>query len=262
MMKHKSVDILLVMAITIVSVTLVFTVTADNVPGRILTLPLLLILPGYALTSAVFPRPVLGIPERLLFSLSLSLVIVILGGLALNWTPFGLRASSWSVLLGSITLSASAVALLRRREQDIDGSGGVRIKNIGFTFRQGMLLGLAVIVVCAAIAVSIIGVARQPFQGFTQLWILPTGGTNPKNAVHLGVRNMESTVMEYRLAVNVDGNVVKVWPSIGLNPNEQWEATLVLPQISNANGTQVEAILYRADAPTKIYRHVVLWLGT
>jgi uncharacterized membrane protein len=262
MMKHRSVDILVVVAITIVAVTLAFTVTPDNVAARILTLPLVLILPGYALISAVFPSRVLGIPERLLFSLSLSLVIVVLGGLVLNWTPFGLRASSWSVLLGGITLSASAVALLRRREQDINGSEWLRIKGIGLTFRQWLLLSLAVVITCGAIVVSMIGAARQPFPGFTQLWILPMGRTNPKNAVRLGVRNMESTVMEYRLDVDMDGKVVKVWPSIGLRPNEQWEATLVLPQTSNADGTQVEAILYRADTPTQIYRHVVLWLGT
>lgn len=263
-MEYRSIDrdILMVTALTIIAVALAFILPADWVPGRILTLPLVLILPGYALTSALFPRRGFGIPERLLFSLALSLVITVLGGLLLNLTPWGLRAGPWAVLLGGITLGAFAVAHLRRRGQSASTSGWLRTVNIGFTFRQGLLLGLAALIVCGAVAVSIIGAERQPYPGFSQLWMLPAGGANPKNAVQLGVSNRESTTMQYRLAVNVDGKVVKEWASINLNPNEKWEATLLLPQTGGVGTAKVEADLYRTDAPTKIYRHVVLWLGT
>ena len=261
-MNHRSVDIFAVVAITLVAAVLALLVPADIVLIRILTLPLVLVLPGYALTSALFPRRALGVPERLVFSLGLSLSIVILGGLALNWTPFGLRASSWAVLLSGITLGASAVALVRRRGQSMSAPGWLRVGNVGLTFRWRLLLGLAGIMVCGAVAVSIIGAERQPYAGFTQLWILPAGGANAENAVRLGVSNMESTAMEYRLAVNVDGKVVKEWPSIDLEPHEKWEATLVLPSTGPVGVARVEADLYRANAPTTIYRHVVLWLGT
>ncbi len=259
-MKHRSMDLLAVVATTIVAAVLALLVPPGIVLIRILTLPLVLLLPGYALVSALFPNRSLGVAERLMFSLGLSLAIVILGGLGLNWTPFGLRASSWAVLLAGITLAASAVALVRRRGRSMSAPGWLRVGNVGFTLRQGLLLGLAVAIVCGAVAVSIIGAERQSYAGFTQLWILPAGGANPENAVHLGVSNMESTAMEYRLAVNVGGKVVRQWPAIDLEPNKQWEATLVLPP--TASVARVEADLYRADAPTTIYRHVVLWLGT
>ena len=263
-MNYKSIDrdILVVVAITIIAVALAFVLPPDWVPGRILTLPLVLVLPGYALTSAAFPGRARGVAERLVFSLALSLIIVILGGLLLNWTPWGLRAGSWAVLLGGITLGACAVALVRRRGQSTSPPGWLRVGNVGLTLRQGLLLGLAAAIICGAVAVSIIGAERQPYPGFTQLWILPAGGANPKNAVRLGVSNMESTAMEYRLAVNEDGKVVKEWTSIDLNPNEKWEATLLLSQTGHAGTAKVEADLYRNDAPTTIYRHVVLWLGT
>jgi uncharacterized membrane protein len=253
-------DLLAVVATTIVAAVLAVLVPPDIVLIRILTLPLALLLPGYALVSALFPNHSLGVAERLMFSLGLSLAIVILGGLALNWTPFGLRASSWAVLLAGITLAASAVALVRRRGQSISAPGWLRVGNVGLTLRQGLLLGLAAAIVCGAVAVSIIGAERQAYAGFTQLWILPAGGANAENAVRLGVSNRESTAMEYRLAVNVGGKVVKQWPAIDLEPNEQWEATLVLPPTTSV--ARVEADLYRADAATTIYRHVVLWLGT
>ncbi len=109
---------------------------------------------------------------------------------------------------------------------------------------------------------SIIGAERQPYPGFTQLWILPAGGSNPKDAISLGVNNMELTAMEYSLAVSVDGKVVKDWPSIDLNSQGKWQATLLIPQSGHAGTAKIEADLYRMDAPTTIYRHVVLWLGT
>jgi len=258
-MNQRSLDIFCVMGITIVAVALVFALPSANVPGRALTLPLVLVLPVYALTSALFPRQVLGLPERVVFSLALSLGIVILGGLALNWAPFGLHTSSWSVLLSGITLIASAVALVRRRGQNISASAWLRVVDVGLNFRQGLLLGLAAIVVCGAVAVSYLGAARQPFPGFTQLWILPADGGSAKNTIRLGVSNMELTAMEYNLTVNMDGKVVKVWPSIYLKSNEKWETTLVLPQTTHTGTTRVEASLYQTRAPTKIYRHVVLW---
>ena len=89
-----------------------------------------------------------------------------------------------------------------------------------------------------------------------------SGATKAKNIVRLGVSNMESKAMQYRIAVNMDGKVVKVWPSIELNSNEQWQATLALPQTGHTSTARVEAMLYRTDAPKTIYRDVVLWLGT
>ena len=264
-MKYKSVDkdILVVVTITLIAAILAFVVPSNIVPIRILALPLVLVLPGYALTSAIFLQHAPGIAERLLFSLGLSLVVVILGGLVLNWTPSGLRASSWIVLLTIITLTACIIALKRRRGQNITGSSSSGIGHVSFTFRQGLLLSLAALIACGAVALSIVGASQQPRPGFTQLWILPASGvTNAKNTVHLGMNSMELTSMQYRLAINVDGKVVKQWPSIDLQPGKKWEATLVLPQTGHTGTRRVEATLYLTDAPTTIYRDVVLWLGT
>lgn len=264
-MKYRAVDkdILVVIALTLVVVVLALAVPPDIIAIRILTLPLVLVLPGYALTEALLTRQTLGITERLVFSLGLSLVIVIVGGLVLNWTPFGLHTSTWAVFLGGITLGASAIAFLRRRGQSSAVSGWSGVGSIGFTFGQGLLLGLAAFIVCGAVAVSILGAEQQPRPGFTQLWILPGGGTaNAKDSVRLGMSNMESKAMQYRLAVREDGKVVKEWPSIDLKPNEKWEATLMLSPTGDTGTARVEAELYRTDDPTTVYRDVVLVLST
>jgi uncharacterized membrane protein len=261
-MKHRSIDLLIVICLTIVAIALIFKVKPENVPIRILTLPLVLVLPGYALISALFPRSLPGVPESFILSLGLSIVIIILGGLILNWTSFGLHSSSWVVLLASITIGASTVGLIRRRRQGISASHWLGNDNIGFTFRQGLQLSLAIIVLVGAMAIAVSGSLQRPRTEFTQLWILPTNAPKSKHIVRLGINNMELTTMKYNLDVSVGNKIVKKWLSIDLEQGEKWETVLVLPQSSLVGTEEVEATLYRTDIPTKIYRHVGLWIST
>lgn len=255
-------DLFVVAVLTLVAVMLSFTIPSSMEFIRLLSLPLALVLPGYALTSALFPRKISGAFEYLLFSLGLSLIVVILGGLVLNLTPFGLRTGSWTLFLAAITLGACVAALMRRRSENILDSSSHGVRNMGLTFRQWILVSLSALLVCGTIVASIIGALQQAYPGFTQLWMLPTGGTSAKHSVQLGVSNRESTAMHYSLDVDMNGKTIQKWPSIYLHANEQWETTLVLPSIHTTSASRVEAMLYRADAPTKVYRNVILWVTT
>jgi uncharacterized membrane protein len=255
-MRKKSIDLFAVITLTSITVALVLRLPPGDMNWRILTLPLVLVLPGYALLSALFPRISLGVAERVVFSLGISPIVVILSGLALNLTPFGLRTNSWAVCLGGITLGASTVALVRRRGQDQPVSRWLMER---ITFRQGLLLVLAGVIFYGAVTVSINGASQQTHTAFTQLWILPASGANPNNTVLLGVNNMEPQSENYLLEVDVNGLVANVWPAIKLKPNENWETTFVLQQTGQAGPAKVEAYLYR-DTSTTVYRHVLLWL--
>jgi uncharacterized membrane protein len=197
--------------------------------------------------------PTLGIPERLLFSVGLSLAIAVLGGLLLNWTPWGLQAESWALLLGGTALSASGLALIRRRGFVV----GPTIVGTGLGFPQILLLGLAALVVVVAVALARTPSSQQGLQGYTMLWILPSGDAD-QNTVRLGVSSMEFTTVKYRLQVEVKGQIAHSWPVIELEPGEKWEMTIDLP--TEQYGSQpVEAVLYHADTPGSVYRQVTLW---
>ena len=114
-------DMFIVVALSSIGAVLAITVPASWLPLRVVTLPLVFILPGYALTCALLPTVKFG-AERFVLSLGLSLAAVIVGGLLLNLTPFGLQTDSWAILLGGITLGASAVAIVRRRRQGVSNS--------------------------------------------------------------------------------------------------------------------------------------------
>lgn len=262
-MKYRSTDMLAVIALICIAVTLACTAPAGYVAVRILTLPLVFFLPGYALTVLLFNRQTQGIVERVAFSLGSSLILVILSGLVLNLTPDGLSAGSWAALPGIITLAASVAVLLRRQRQGQDAANpqwtGSRYS---FTVGQGLLLTLAALIIGGALALSIGGAEQQPYPGFTQLWMLPAGGAQAKDTVRLGVKNMEKTTMEYRLVVNMGSKAIKQWSSLDLRVGENWQTTLAVPAVGQNSPVLVEALLYRLNAPTTSYRHVELWLAT
>ena len=88
-----------------------------NSPARIIVgLPFILFFPGYVLICALFPKEKdLDIIERLALSMGLSIAVTSLTGLALNYTPFGIRLYPVTFSLISFMLLMSVVAMYRRR---------------------------------------------------------------------------------------------------------------------------------------------------
>ncbi len=239
-----------------VAAAVVLLVATSPLVRAIVGLPLVLWLPGYAITAALFPRRALDVPERVAFSVGLSLAVVALGGLALNWTPWGLRAETWAVLLGATTCLAGLIALARRKPGPLTLP---RLAHLGLNGRQAVWIGLAAIVVAVALGLAHTPSPQQNAQGYAVLWILPFDAGAP-TVVRLGVDSMEPVSTRYRLEVKVDGRVVREWSSIALAPAEKWEESVDLS--AEAIGAQtVEAALYRLDDPRSVYRRVALRLG-
>lgn len=255
---HRSLDLIAAFLLAVTVIALTFVGLGNTPLLAVLALPFVLVLPGYTLTCALLPERSLDVAERLLFSLGLSLVIAILGGLVLNLTPYGLEARSWSILLGDVTASASAVALLRRGET---AQSIVRWTGTALAPRSWILFGLAAAVAAGSIAISVISATRQEqSQGFAELWILP-GNTAGQQSVRLGVNNMQPTEVTYSLDVTVSGKPVHGWQSIVLKPHQSWEVTVPVPPGVRNSKERVDATLYRSSSRSTVYRHVNLWLG-
>lgn len=75
---------------------------------------LVLFVPGYSLIQALYPKGELDELERLALSIGLSLALVPLVGLVLNYTPFGIRLLPIAFSLAGLTLSLLIVALQRK----------------------------------------------------------------------------------------------------------------------------------------------------
>jgi len=219
----------------------------------LLAVPLVLILPGYALIAALFPARSLGLAERVLSSLGLSLVVAIAGGLILNVTPWGLRPLSWLLFLAATSLIGIVLALLRRREQ---------WTLMPFRWsdwllpRQAILIGAALLITGGSIAIARFGASRQHASGFTQLWMLPADQTG-QNTIQLGFSSMEIAATRYRVELRAGDTIMREWPSQELAPGQSWETTFTLPANAPVD-VPLEAVLYRLGVDETAYRRVRL----
>ncbi len=76
---------------------------------------MILFMPGYALVEALYPRgDELSPLERLALSIGLSLAVVPLIGLLLNYTPWGIRFVPIVISTNTITIALLTVALVRK----------------------------------------------------------------------------------------------------------------------------------------------------
>ncbi len=238
---RKSLDLTIVTALVVIAVGLALA-GIDFLPLRFLFgLPLVLILPGYALVAA-FAGPTLGAAERLVLIIGLSLATTALGGILLNMTPWGLQAGSWAILLGTVTLVGGAVALWRRRTSP-DQARPFNF-NPGFNPRQLALLGAAMVVVVIALGVARFGVEDQS-PTLTQFWMIP-GETNP-SSLRLGVISTEAPTSKFRLQLESEGKVIQEVATIELTPGERWEKTVELSAEQSPKG-KLEAKLYKLDS--------------
>jgi len=254
-MYRRSFDLIVVIAAAVSAMCLALVGVEYMLPS-ILALLLVLVLPGYALTAALFPEQVLRTEERWLVIPGLSVTAAVLGGFVLNWTPWRLSSGSWAMLLGGLTVAASMAALLRRQKT---APASMRRLHTAIKPRDALLFGAAALVVVVAVVIARGGAIGQPRESFTQLWILPAGEAN-QDAVRLGISNMEPATMSYRLQVYEGPYTIREWPVIVLEPSEKWEYVLALPPHASSPDT-IRALLYRVDEPEVVYRQGELWRG-
>ena len=131
-------DLVAVVFLTVLTLGAVFLPVVNETPLRVVFgLPFVLFLPGYAIIAALFPeageppttdeespglqstpdrdRGIDGI-ERVALSFGLSIAVVPLLGLVLNFTPWGIRLVPIALSVAGTTILATAVAAMRRWE--------------------------------------------------------------------------------------------------------------------------------------------------
>ena len=113
-------DLALMILLTLACIPFVLVPPLNETPVRIiLGLLLVLFLPGYSLIAALFPAnddlDLDGIERIAPELLGLGIAVVPLLGLALNYTPFGIRLVPILVVLSVFTVSLAVIAGVRRQ---------------------------------------------------------------------------------------------------------------------------------------------------
>lgn len=149
-------------------------------------IPLVLFIPGYALIAALFPaaRDIDGI-ERVALSFGLSIAIVPLTGLVLNYTPFGIQLDPIVISLAIITCVLCLAAQYRRATLPEEERFFVPFRKIlvavreeffpeGQQSRTDRILSVILLVAIIAAVMTTVFVIVVPKEGekFTEFFIL------------------------------------------------------------------------------------------
>ena len=267
-------------AILVTSLAMVPLAIFTSGPLRIvLGLPFLLFFPGYVLVAALFPKKesLSGI-ERVALSFGLSIAVVPLIGLILNYTPWGIRLYPILISVMSFIVAMSAIAWYRRGKLVLGERFSVSFR-IKFPSWQGQgrldrVLSVVLIVAIAGAIGTLAYVIATPKVGerFTEFYILGSQGkaenytTNltlgEKGEVILGIVNHEQEEMSYQVKamVNDTEGGVKIWLEgengettlaanntiavAALANEEKWEREILFEPLQRGEGQKLEFLLF------------------
>jgi hypothetical protein len=212
--------------------------------------PLLFFLPGYAIAAAAFARGRIQRSHFLLFSVGLSLAVLALGALVLNYLPGGIRGGSWALLLFLVVLGASRGAALRRPRR----AG----PPVAWSLPRVKPAQIALVAAGALLAVAAVVLAFTPLSatnasGYTEIWIQPLAASEGPG-VRVGVGSGERDDSRYRLVVEFGDGEGEATRQLALAPGQKQVLELEPPDSAPAalaptEPIPVTATLYKEDSP-------------
>jgi uncharacterized membrane protein len=306
-------DLTALLVTVVVTTAAVFLPVVSETPLRIVVgLPFVLFVPGYAFVAALFPeagsspeegqdeaedapdgatdRGIDGI-ERVALAFGLSIAIVPLIGLGLNFTPWGIRLVPIVIALDAFTVISTVVAARRRWELPPEERFSVPYRRWVAAARNELLepetnadLALNVLLVASVLlAVGSVGYAvAVPQQGesFTEFYLLtedddgeliaddyPTEfvAGEPQSLV-VGIGNQEHQPVTYTVIVEIqrveivdNDTVVREAQQqrrfrTRVDANETWTRShTVAPQLTGER-LRLQYLLYREEPSTPLNR--------
>jgi len=248
-----------ILAFTLILVPITLFTTG---PARIiLGLLFILFIPGYTLTIALFTKKgSLDVIERTALSFGLSIAVISLLALALNYTSWGIRLDPIVIGIAIIVLIALCISLYKHfnlpKDQRFEPHFHINISK----FREQNRLYIALL--CMLLIAVIVSIGLLAFiittpiaeEGFTKFYIrepeLDEEGISQElvlveNRIIIGIVNFENKATIYSIEIENDSEIVQEIGPISLNHRGQWEETIILSP-SEFNVDQIfEFLLYR-----------------
>jgi uncharacterized membrane protein len=264
------------LVINILSVVLNLTIFFFPFPALriILGLPFILFLPGYTLIAALFPkRSGLDVIERVALSFGLSIAVVPLIGLVLNYTPWGIRLYPILISLTVFIAAMSAIAWYRRQRLPEQEKLNL-ILNLSLPRQENRLdRALSIVLILAIVgAIGTLGyVIASPRVGerFTEFYVLGLGGkaegyprelmVGEEGWVILGITNREHETMGYEVKIKIDGVLEQKISPIQLEHQQGWREVVGFTPREPGKDQKVQFILYKVRRLDET--ELSLWLG-
>jgi len=220
-------DLLTIIILSLVLDLLIFY-APDSLLRKALGLVFVLFFPGYVFITALFPnRKELDNLERLALSFGLSIAIVPLIGLGLNYTPWGIRVKPILVSLTVFNVIFALIAVYRREKAFDPWVPWITLERIKEELewdRASKLDKALTIILIVAIVTSVGTLAYvithpKPGERFTEFYILGPTGKAADYPTHLRVGQNGTVIIGI---VNHEGRNVTYYVEIWL-VNLTWD---------------------------------------
>lgn len=259
----------------------------ETILRNVLGLPLVLFLPGYTLIAALFPaKSDLDGIERTALSFGLSIAIVPLIGLVLNYTPFGIRLLPVLVCLSIFIFIMCWLAYTRRASlpeteafEISFSAAALSLKNGIFEKSESKLDRALTIILILSILMSVATleyVILTPKEGehFTEFYVLGPQGIadnyttdytlGQSGTMIVGVVNHEYRPVNYTMQVRLENQLLPLPENlqhITLDHNETWEETVTFTPPLVGQNMKLEFLLFNETDKTTPYRDLHLWIN-
>mgnify|MGYP000927928729 CR=1 FL=1 len=288
-MTEKKVPSDLVIVMGLVLLTDIFVLTPginETLIRNVLGLPLVLFLPGYSLIAALFPaKSDLDGIERVALSFGLSIAVVPLIGLGLNYTPWGIRIHPILISLSTFTFIMCGLAYLRRAKLpesevfDISfRATALSLKNEIMGSSESKLDKALTVFLIFSILLSVVTLAYvvlSPKEGehFTEFYLLgPEGKADnyptkyilgENGTVIVGVVNHEYSPVNYTMEIKLENKSMFLQENlkhITLAHNETWEEPVILTPEFEGKNMKLQFLLFNETDKSLPYRDLHLWI--
>lgn len=265
-------------AVVVLSIFLAIIVTflPTNTLRVIVGVPFIIFFPGYALIAAVFPRSSdLGGVERAALSFGLSLAVVPIIGLILNYTPWGIRVYPMLASVALFIIVLSSAAWFRRRRLPQEKRFFVDFKDllprwspVG-RWDAVLTVGLVISIIAATGMTAYSIVSPRTGERFTEFYVLGLDGkaagypstvaAGSEASVILGIVNREHENVTYQVHILIDGEEGGELGPLVLEHEEKWEEPVGFTPLKPAEHQKVEFLLFREEKEEP-YRTLYLWV--
>lgn len=272
--------------IDVISAVLVALIlfTEERILRIILGLPFILFFPGYVLIAALFVKKKdLSSIERVALSFGLSVAIVPLIGLMLNYTPWGIRTTPVLISLFLFILLLSCVAIFRRSRVPEEERFYVSLQMIPApkekTSRLDRVLSIILLISILLAIGTLVYVIATPKVGerFTEFYLLGPEGMaegypreltlGEEGKVIIGVVNREYEEVTYTITVRATQEIDKtkkeeILSTLGpftLKHEEKWEKPFTFSLSEKGENIKIEFLLFREDREEP-YLNLHLWV--
>jgi uncharacterized membrane protein len=266
-------DLVLANVLGVLLVIAIAVFPEESLVRPVIGLIFMLFFPGYTLTSALFPKKkdLDGI-ERVTLSVGLSIAVVCLVALILNYTPFGITLYPILVSMFFFTFLMSLTTANRRKSISANDRFAPsfsipQLRKLSKVDKILLVAVIAVVVISGGLIATFVNTQKQQF---TDFYVLGPGGkaegypTNltlgDSGTVILGVVNHEYQDVTYNIVVKLSNETIGTINNVRLSHEKRWEQTYTFTPAKAGDNMKLEFFLFR-EGITEPYHSLHLWIS-